>query len=108
MASNPSSSPSPKRKGVTYNMVEKEHRVDWEAFQAFFESELESGIADWQVDLQQVNFFDSLSLGNLIAVNGRLSQRGCRMTVLVKRGSLVERLLFTAKLDRLLSITQTS
>ena len=93
-----------RRNTTKYVFEASEAQLDWDAFNKFMAAEKKINNNDWVLDLSKVEVIDSLSIGNLIAVNGVISQGGSRVTVAVRKGTNTERVLISAKLDRIMDI----
>ncbi|MCL5270333.1 MAG: STAS domain-containing protein [bacterium] len=76
----------------------------WDEFERHYGPLIAKGVVNWDLNLTEMQWINSVFLGLLVGLNTMLSTRGGRLRVLVPRKSKIADILFLAKLNRILNI----
>lgn len=82
---------------------EFEH-TDWKPLIDLYKEKVESGVKNWELDLSELEFINSSSIGTLVALNTSMRAYEANMRILLKKDSNVAMQIRFAKIDRVLSL----
>lgn len=77
---------------------------EWNELMEFYQQKIAGGSLHWDLDLRQLDFITSMSLGMIVGLNTSLSTRGGSLRLVMSRGSKVAHLIHLTKLDRIVDV----
>lgn len=77
---------------------------EWNDLLEHYQQKIAGGFLHWDLDLRNLDFITSMSLGMIVGLNTSLSSRGGSLRLVMTKGSKVGHLIHLTKLDRIVDV----
>ena len=77
---------------------------DWSGLIDFYKQEVNKGVVDWELNLQEVGVINSMFIGMIVALNTSAGAHGGRLAVTCRKDSAVSNQIKTAKIDQIVNV----
>jgi anti-anti-sigma regulatory factor len=70
----------------------------------FYQEKISTGVINWDLDLCEIEFMNSLAIGMMVAFNASLIHRNGKLRLILKKGSKVTDLILCTKIDKIIDV----